>query len=322
MSFVEWRDGVHLRGTPLWCDAHRPRDLCVASHAFAAEELRHGQLIATPDTQALIGDDRERRPASQLAVPLARPFTLGELRIELFRSGHGLGAASLAVERAGARVVYAGAVNPAGGGLGGAADVRRGDALVIDATYGHPRYQFPRLEDAIDATRAFARAALAGGATTVLVVGSPLKALDVALRVGDLAPLRGHHAVHLAARRARSLGYELPAIKRWAGALKPGELVLWLADAELPADAVPSRRALVSGAALDPGRAAALGCEAGFAWSNRADYPALLGYIAACGARELYLTGRYGEALAAQLAAPGVAVTALGPPRQLSLPLE
>ena len=30
---VTWRDGVHLTGTPIWCDARRRRDVCFVSRA-------------------------------------------------------------------------------------------------------------------------------------------------------------------------------------------------------------------------------------------------------------------------------------------------
>ena len=30
---VTWRDGVHLTGTPIWCDARRRRDVCFVSSA-------------------------------------------------------------------------------------------------------------------------------------------------------------------------------------------------------------------------------------------------------------------------------------------------
>ena len=97
---VTWRDGVHLTGTSIWCDALRARDVCFVSRANAVTTARHGQLCATAETLALLDSgDRGRRPSSVLPVPYARPFTLGTRRIELFRSGAGLGAASRGASR-------------------------------------------------------------------------------------------------------------------------------------------------------------------------------------------------------------------------------
>ena len=115
---VAWRDGIHVVNTPIWCDARRTRDLCFVSAASAVASPRHGQYLATDITLSLLGRRaRPTDPGSHLAVPYGHPFTLGSLRLELFRSGHAAGSASLLVCKGEQRIVYAGAVNPAGGGL-------------------------------------------------------------------------------------------------------------------------------------------------------------------------------------------------------------
>src|SRR5215475_14181968 len=84
---VTWRDGVHLTGTPIWCDGH-------------------GQLIGTAITLALV----DATGPGHLAVPLRQRFTLGTVRLELIPSGRGFGAAALFADGTGKTVLYAGAV--------------------------------------------------------------------------------------------------------------------------------------------------------------------------------------------------------------------
>ena len=91
---VTWRDGVHLAGTPIWCDARRRRDVCFVSSADRVGSLGHGQLIGTPLTLAMVAS----KGGGHLAVPVRRPFTLGTLRLELMPSGRGRGAAALHVD--------------------------------------------------------------------------------------------------------------------------------------------------------------------------------------------------------------------------------
>jgi putative mRNA 3-end processing factor len=307
-----WWEGVRITGTAVWCDARRARDICFVSHAYAAEALRHGQLIATRPTLALLArKDRRQQPESQLAVPYGRPFTLGQLRFELFRSGHAAGAASLSLERDGVRAVYAGAVNPRGGGLGGVADVRRCDTLVIDAHYGHPRFAFPDVSETRDAVVAFADETVRAGAVPVLLVTSPAKGLDVAQQITNVRPVRAHRAIHHAAQRLRGEGESVPRLKRWAGKLPRGEVVVWLADSADSPSSPDTRVALVSG---EPHPSAARHF-AHFPWSNRADHAELVRYIAATGARRVFAVGRYADYLAGTLDN----VTALGPARQLNL---
>lgn len=311
-----WRNGVHLRGTPLWFDAQKPREICFASSADAVAALRHGQLICTRPTASLLARRaRDSRPASVLAVPYGRPFGLGTTRFELFRSGAALGGASLLIEHGGERIVYAGPVNPHGGGLGGAADHRRCDVLIVDADYAHARFTFPSVDEAIAATLAFARTALADGAVPVLLVTTASKGLDVAAALAPLGrPVRAHRAIHHAAQRLRADGEPAPRLRRWSGAPSAGEIVVWPAAAARPPGLARARAALVSGLACDPERAAALGVDAAIPWSARADYAELVRYIVASGATRVYATGRYADAMAVQFDA-----VPLAPPRQLSL---
>src|SRR5262245_44831781 len=104
---VEWREGVHIVGTPLWCDARHTREACFVSSARVPGARRHRQVLATDVTLRLLPEAHERAKHSTLAVPLGRPFTLGTLRLELFRSGFMPGAASLMIESKGVRVIYA-----------------------------------------------------------------------------------------------------------------------------------------------------------------------------------------------------------------------
>src|SRR5215470_6947363 len=153
---VTWRDGVHLTGTPIWCDARRRRDVCFLSSADRVARTGHGQLIGTPITLALLGV----RDPGHLAVPLRQRFTLGTLRLELIPSGRGLGAAALHVDIAGKTVLYAGPVRPTAGGVSDPAELRTCDAVVVAAPYGEPQHRFPPLGEAIEAAIAWARGRL------------------------------------------------------------------------------------------------------------------------------------------------------------------
>ena len=331
---VVWRDGVHIAGTSIWCDARRARDLCFVSRADRVSTSRHGQLIATSETLALLArrarpGDGAGDPGSELAVPPARPFSLGLLRLELFRSGSALGAASLAVDTGGTRVIYAGAVNPRGGGLGGAADQRTGDVLVVEAGLG-PGSTLPLLDQVVGDTAALCRRITSAGGACVLLVDGPLEGLDVAWRLGSqglgAGVLVAHRMIHHAVRRLRAAGLAPAGLEvRRLGKLKGGQVVLW--PAGRPLELGPGREALPSGSqvALLSGRAAVAGevarlrADLGLPWSSQADFAALERYVDEVGASSVYLTGPAGEPAAAALARAGRRVRALGPPVQMSL---
>jgi hypothetical protein len=200
---VTWRDGVHLTGTPIWCDARRRRDVCFLSSADRVGRTGHGQLIGTAITLALVDASG---PGGHLAVPLRQRFTLGTVRLELIPSGRGFGAAALHADVAGKTVLYAGAVRTTAGGVGDAAELRTCDAVVVAAPYGEPRHQFPPLAAAIAAAIDWTRAQLAGGRRPVLVVDSVLDGLEVASRLAaEAIPIAGGRALREAAHRIAEL---------------------------------------------------------------------------------------------------------------------
>jgi len=319
---VSWRDGVHITGTPIWCDARRARDVCFVSHGEAVRIARHGQLVATSETLSLLArSDARRQAETVLAVPYGRPFTLGTRRLELFPSGHAIGAASLLVDIDGHRIVYAGPVHPRGGGLGGPAALRACQTLVVDARYGDRRYSFPDLADVAGEVAAHCRTTIDRGGCAVLVVASSSLGLDVCSQLEPLRPI-AHRAIHRAARRFTDRD-GVPSVRRFSGTARGGDVIVWPVAArdaldriELPAG---SSRVLLSGDALDPSSLQTARVDAAFPWTNEADYRALLDYIDATGAERLYFTNRHGETLARETHRATRPARALGPPVQMNL---
>jgi putative mRNA 3-end processing factor len=321
---VTWRDGVHLTGTPIWCDARRRRDVCFVSSAERVGRAGHGQLIGSPLTLALLG----ARDGGHLAVPLRRRFTLGTLRLELIASGRGPGAAALHVEAGGRSVLYAGPVRsdappdalaidvePAG--------VRTCDAVAVAAEYGEER-RFPPLAEAIEQTVAWTRAQLLAGRHAVLFVDGALDGLEVAACLGaEGIPLAGDRGARDLARRAAEHASRaaLPAsrragVPRLAAPGKEPRATIWRDGDRAGADRAlgdrPRATALVSARALDAPRDA----DAGFAWANAADRAGLLAWIESTAARQVFVTGPAAEEIVAAL---GPRARLVGPPRQMTL---
>ncbi|HET9992498.1 MAG TPA: hypothetical protein VFQ65_28390 [Kofleriaceae bacterium] len=305
---VTWRDGVHLTGTPIWCDARRRRDVCFVSAADRVTAAEHGQLIATPITLALVAPRAGGGAgAGHLAVPWRRPFTLGTLRLELLPSGRGLGAAALHVDSRGRTVLYAGPVRTTADR--DAAEVRTSDAVVVAAPFGEPHHAFAAIDDIAGELVTWARGQLASGITPVAVVDSALDGLEVAAKLGDQLPLAGSRALRDAAQRLANLE-TLPELRA------PGKDLRLLVRVASDRAALPpkSSSALVSGRVLD-GHA---GFATGFAWPFAAGRVQLLAWIEQTRAKDIFVTGACAETIVAAL---GKRARVLGPPHQMTLSL-
>ncbi|MBI4512028.1 MAG: hypothetical protein HY698_20520 [Deltaproteobacteria bacterium] len=310
---------MHIVGTPLWCDARHARDACFVTSARVKEARRHRQIIATETTIQLL-TQAGRRAGAELAVPLGRPFSLGNLRLELFPSGHVVGAASLAVDLPMARVVCAGTVNPNGEGFAGRAEIRRCDVLVIDASPFHQREPAPPRADVVRDLMDWVEKVRGAGETPVLLAEPLGAALDVMAAL-EGTPVRAPRLMVEQVRVLRQAGLGVPLPRRLNGPPRPGEVVIWppspLGAAGL-ARLRTSRLALVGTWAADPTFLAELRVDAGFPLLDQAGHADLVDYIVQTGAREVYLTGGGGE-LVRELESRAIQARLLGPPTQLSL---
>lgn len=306
---VTWRDGVHLTGTPIWCDARRRRDVCFVSSVERIGKPGHGQLIGTAPMLALLG----AYGGGHLAVPLRQRFTLGTLRLELIPSGRGLGTAALWVDAIGRTALYAGAIRPtlAPGSLGEVAEVRSCDALVIDAPFGEPHHAFAPWADVAAQVTAWVRTQLAAGARVALDVDSVLDGLEVAAQLAaDGLAVAGSRVMREAAARLTGMATRVPVLDPLR---KDARLVIRL-EGEHTRLASPPRTALVSARAIDPAPASAHHTR--FAWPFVAGRAPLLAWIEQARAKDIFVTGAGAEAIVAAL---GPRARLLGPPRQMTL---
>ena len=291
IASVTWRDGVHLTGTPIWCDARRRRDVCFVSSADRVGKAGHGQLIGSPLTLALLGASG----GGHLGVPRHKRFTLGTVRLELIASGRGPGAMALYVDITGKTILYAGAIRTeATHGIDGA-EVRACDALVVAAPSAEEKIE--PLARAVDRVLDQARTELAAGRRPVIVVETALDGLEVATALANAGiAVAGGRGIREAAQRANSMDAVAQAkALQIASPGKEPRATVWLAresTAKLGAHTViPS-------------------------WPNTASRKQLLAWIESANAREVFVTGACAEDIVAEL---GARARVLGPPHQMTL---
>lgn len=280
--------------------------MCFVSSADRVVRAGHGQLIGTPITIAMIAG----RDFGHLAVPVRRPFTLGTLRLELIPSGRTLGAAALHVDTGMRTVLYAGAIRTAHATDG--AEVRASDAVVVNAPVGEPHHTFAPLDEVADRLVEWARARVAAGTWTVLVVDTALDGLEVAARLiaAGLVVAGSKSLRDAAAVVGETVGETAPAIR--APGKEPGIVIRAEADRLKLPSTIPPATALVSARAVEPPP----GWDATFAWPFVASRDQLLGWIEQARAKHVFVTGACAETIAA---AVGARAHVLGPPQQMAL---
>jgi len=323
---VELRNGeIHVPHSGLWLDARRRAPCAFVSHAHGDHIGRHDRTIATASTLALM-EHRLGRPKKGEWLPAGyrEPFGLADLTVELFPAGHVLGSAQIRLQREGRSLVYTGDLCTEPTVTAEPAEVAGCDVLVIESTFGSPRYVFPPKEEVLLAIRRFVDDALSDGVTPVLLGYALGKAQEILKVLGEAGyACRAHPMVHAVNRVYEACGVPLPNV-RALGPEEPGRDEVVVAPPHLARSAAVTRirkkrTAVLTGWAVEGGRVRYRGVDASFPLSDHADFPSLLAYAKATGARRVLTVHGYAHELARALRKEGIRAEALEEQRQLEL---
>lgn len=320
---IVYDQGVHLEGTLLWFDPARVREFGLVSCTRAHLGERQQKVLMSERTGRLLAL-RHKRKSRGLVCPYHRPFSLGNLTIELFPSGYMAGASSFQVTLADDHVlVYSGPFSRVRNRTAERYEARRCDTLLLDATYGHERYVFPKREEVEAEVLDWAESTLAAGFTPVFLVASPGKAQDVANLLGTRElPLRVHRMIYAYNRAYRGVGLDIPPCKQFRGHPARGEVLIWpshLRKSPAIRNLRKAKFAAMSGRGVEPRIERRLKVGRVFVWSGRAGYDDLLAYAKESKPGHIITTGTHAATLAQALADRKFSAEALSENNQLEL---
>src|SRR6266542_1720455 len=276
--------GVHLKGADLWLDPHSRRPVAYVSHGHSDHCMPHGHALATPATAEFYRLRTKRLGVTE--VPFHRVHTIKDRSLELFPAGHVLGASQVMVTGTDGRtLVYTGDFKLRQAPCLPAAEVRECDVLVMECTFGHPRYRFPSMAEVELQLVEFVRRCLEQEITPVVcgyVLGQGQEALCLLTRNGFAVAV--HESVYKVAKLYERQGVDLGEYELLNLAsvehLK-GKVVL--CPPHLKRSVTPPlgrcRTVMLSGWAIDPRAKYRYGVDEMIGLSDHADFYELLEYV-------------------------------------------
>ncbi len=322
---LEARDGLYLPGCGLWLDPREGRERAFVSHAHTDHIGTHRWTLCTPATARLMSS-RIQAGQEVLEVAYHEEVALGGgWRAVLLPAGHVLGSAMLHVTSPeGATLLYTGDFKLRAGLTCERCELRKADVLVMETTYGLPRFVFPDAAEVASGLVAFCRAALEDGDTPVVCAYSLGKAQEVTAILGAAGlPLMAHGAVVKMAKLCKELrGGEGVVPAHYTATAVSGHVLV------VPPSAVNSpmvrklakpRIAAVTGWAMEPGAVFRFGAEVSFALSDHAGYDDLLATVEAVSPARVYTVHGFTREFAADLRRRGYDARAIGAHEQLDL---
>ncbi|MCD6500170.1 MAG: hypothetical protein J7M25_17895 [Deltaproteobacteria bacterium] len=312
------RHGVHVEGSVLWLDGFPNQGLGFLSHAHIKPTRHAGKILTSHHTAILTN----LQGPNVLVSPFDRRFSVGQMDVELFPSGHVPGAASLLAQWDGQEVLYAGSVNPRGTIMAAEpCQTRTCDILILGSRYGHPRFSFPDPEEAAAQLLDLIHRTLDQGRIPILFFSEPLgKVQALAARLyAENVDVWVHRKIYEFSTKLGNLGWPTGHPRKFKPSSFHGGAILWLTGSRTTQSVTSIRHPvtiLISGAAADP---------AAFDWvdhrivlSDHADFDSLVGYVEQVHAKTVWLLPGRPHGLAATLKQQGRRVSVLHP-TQLAL---
>jgi len=165
---VRYEHGVYLPGEDIWLDAWDAKPFAFVSHAHSDHIAPHDEIIVSERTARLM---QARLPGkrNEHVVAFGERATIRGLDLILLPAGHIFGSAQFFLETAAGSLLYTGDFKLRPGRSAEPAEWREADTLIMETTYGLPRYRLPPTDEVIGQIVAFCRDALESGATPVLL---------------------------------------------------------------------------------------------------------------------------------------------------------
>ena len=311
---VRWQGGVRIEGFPLGLDLHRAGALGFVSHAHADHFARHEEIWCSEATGALVRERfglGKRRPSRLVELAFGETRELDGWQVTLHPAGHTLGSAMIHLRAPdGETLLYTGDYKTRPGLSCETCEPVRADILVMETTFGLPRYVLPPSGEVLDRIRAFALEALDAGATPILLGYSFGKAQELLCALADLEPpIMVHRTIARMNEVYRTLR---PGFPDGFEDLDPGAIDGHIIVTPPTAgrtellEALPGcRLAMMSGWGLDSSARYRYGVDEVFPLSDHADHPDSLAFVEKVDPGLVYTLHGYSREFAADLRARG-----------------
>jgi DNA ligase-1 len=175
---VRYERGVYLPDQDLWLDPWDAKRLAFVSHAHSDHIAPHQEIILSERTSRLM---QARMPGErhEHVLPFSEAANVCGLDVMLLPAGHIFGSAQFFVQTDAGSLLYTGDFKLRAGQSAEPTEWRQADTLIMETTFGLPRYRFPPTAEVVAQIVAFCRDALDEGAVPVLLGYSLGKAQEV-----------------------------------------------------------------------------------------------------------------------------------------------
>ena len=178
MIEVRYARGVYLPRQDLWLDPWDAKRFAFVSHAHSDHIAPHEEIIVSERTARLM---QSRMPGSRTEhiLPFGERRVVHGVDLMLLPAGHIFGSAQCFLFAGNETLLYTGDFKLRPGKSAEQAEWRKADTLIMETTFGLPRYRFQPAEEVINQIIAFCQETIDDGGVPVLLGYSLGKAQEI-----------------------------------------------------------------------------------------------------------------------------------------------
>ncbi len=325
MIDVRYERGVFLPTQSLWLDPWDAKDFAFVSHAHSDHIAPHREVIVSEGTSRLM---QARLPGqrTEIILPFKQSRAIRGMEITLFPAGHIFGSAQFFLRTEDDSLLYTGDFKLRRGQSAEPAEWTNAGTLIMETTYGIPRYRLPPTDQVIAQIVAFCRDSVEEGEVPVLLGYSLGKAQEIlcSLAGAGLTPML-HGSVFQMTRIYEQFGQQFCEYVRYDPNDLAGKVLICppSANRSRMLKKIPRKRvAMISGWAVDPSAIYRYQVDAAFPLSDHADYDDLLRYVELVQPQRVLTLHGFAADFARDLRGRGLEAWALSEENQMELSLH
>ncbi|MGI8481021.1 MAG: MBL fold metallo-hydrolase RNA specificity domain-containing protein, partial [Chthoniobacterales bacterium] len=324
MIEVRYERGVFLPQHGIWLDPWDTKPFAFVSHAHSDHIAPHEEIIVSERTARLV---QARLPGTrnEHILPFGERANVRGLDVMLLPAGHIFGSAQFHLETASGSLLYTGDFKLRPGRSAEPTQWRHANILIMETTYGLPRYRLPQTQEVVAQIVAFCRDTIDAGEVPVLLGYSLGKAQEIlcSLTESGLTPML-HGSAHRMTRIYEQFGQAFCDYERYDAKSVAGKVLICppSANRSRMLEKIPNKRvAMISGWAVDPNAVYRYQVDAAFPLSDHADYDDLLRYVELVEPDRVLTLHGFAAEFARDLRDRGIEAWALSEQNQLELTL-
>jgi len=324
MIEVRYQRGVYLPRQDLWLDPWDARRFAFVSHAHSDHIAPHEEIIVSERTARFM---QSRLPGSRKEhiLPFGERRIVNGVDLMLLPAGHIFGSAQCFLFAGNETLLYTGDFKLRPGKSAESAEWRKADTLIMETTFGLPRYRFPPTEQIINQIIAFCQETINEGGVPVLLGYSLGKAQEILCSLDGvgLTPIL-HGSVYQMTRIYEQFGQSFCKYLRYNPNHVAGKVLICPPSANhsrMLKKILRKRVAIISGWAVDPNAIYRYQVDAAFALSDHADYNDLVRYVELVQPRRVFTLHGFAASFARDLRGRGIEAWALSEENQMEFTL-